>query len=75
MGLESKHPPKLKLDSRLKSIREVINSRSTAIQTTLSDTTVTMLLTMKTLHDKRAGFVNLTMNETLIPKFCNIQAS
>jgi hypothetical protein len=33
-----------------------------------------MLLATKYLRDKRAGFVNLTMNETLIPKSCNIQA-
>jgi hypothetical protein len=33
-----------------------------------------MLLSMKFLRDKRAGFVNLTMNETLMPKSCNIQA-
>ena len=33
-----------------------------------------MLLATKTLRDKRAGFVNLTMNEGLIPKSCNIQA-
>jgi hypothetical protein len=62
------------LDARLESIREVIESQPTAIQTTLSDTAVAMLLATKTLRDKRAGFVNLTMNEALIPKSCNIQA-
>jgi hypothetical protein len=33
-----------------------------------------MLLSTKFLRDKRAGFVNLTMNESLMPKSCNIQA-
>ena len=73
-GSDTKPPPKLKLDARLESIREVIESQPTAIQLTLSDTAVAMLLATKTLRDKRAGFVNLTMNEALIPKSCNIQA-
>jgi hypothetical protein len=64
----------LKLDARLESIREVIESQPTAIQTTLSDTAVAMLLSTKILRDKRAGFVNLTDNESLIPRSCNIQA-
>jgi hypothetical protein len=71
--LDSKPAAKLKLDARLESIREVIESQPTAIQTTLSNTTVAMLLATKYLRDKRAGFVNLTMNEALIPKSCNIQ--
>jgi hypothetical protein len=65
---------KLKLDARLESIRAVIESQPTAIHTTISDTALAMLLATKTLRDKRAEFVNLTMNETLIPKSCNIQA-
>jgi hypothetical protein len=32
-------------------------------------TPVAMLLSMKTLHDKRAGFVNLTMNEYFVMPF------
>jgi hypothetical protein len=71
---DPKPPARLKLDARLESIRDVIESQPTAIQTTLSDTAVAMLLSTKTLRDKRAGFVNLTMNKDLIPKSCNIQA-
>jgi hypothetical protein len=70
---DSKPAARLKLDSRLESVRELIESQPTAIHTTLSDTAVAMLLSTKTLRDKRAGFVNLTMNETLIPRSCNIQ--
>lgn len=73
-GSESKQPVKLKLDARLESIREVIESQPKAIQTTLSDTAVAMLLSTKNLRDKRAGFVNLTINESLIPRSCNIKA-
>jgi hypothetical protein len=71
---DSKPAAKLKLETRIESIREVIESQPTAIQTTLSDTALAMLLATKFLRDKRAGFVNLTMNQTLIPKSCNIQA-
>jgi hypothetical protein len=63
----------VKLDACLKSIRDINALQPTALQTTLSGITVAMLLAMKTLHDKQAGFVNLTMNDALIPKSCNIQ--
>ena len=45
------------------------------VHTTLSNTAADMLLSKKTIYDKRAGFVNLTMNENLIPCSCNIQAT
>jgi hypothetical protein len=63
------------LDSRLKVICKVMDSQTTVIQTILSDTAVaSMLLAMKNICDKRVRFINLTMNETLIPKSCYIQA-
>jgi hypothetical protein len=52
----------------------VIEVQSTAIHTTLINTAVAMLLAMESLHDKQAGFVNLTNNEDLIPCSCTIQA-
>jgi hypothetical protein len=59
----------------LESICKLIKSQPTAIQTTLSNTTVAMLLVMKSLHDNpQAGFISLMMNETLIPESCNVQA-
>ena len=73
-GPDPKIVPKLKLDARLESIRDVIESQPTAIQITLSDTAVAMLLSTKILRDKRAGFVNLHDNASLIPRSCNIQA-
>ena len=51
-GSDSKPPAKLKLDARLESIREVIESQPTVIQTTISDTAVAMLLATKILRDK-----------------------
>jgi hypothetical protein len=73
-GSDPKPAAKLKLDARLESIHDMIESQSTVMQITLSDNAVAMLLSTKILRDKRAGFVNLTDNESLIPPSCNIQA-
>jgi hypothetical protein len=52
LGSDSKLPPKLKLDAHLESIREVIKTQPSAIQLTLSNTAVAMLLATKSLPDK-----------------------
>jgi hypothetical protein len=70
---DSKPKGKLKLDARLETIRSTIESQPTAIQVTLSDTAVAMLLVTRKLRDKRAGIVNLTMNPTLYPRSCNLK--
>ena len=73
MGLDARQATKLEMTAYHKSIHDVIKSQPSAIQATLSNTAVTMLLSMKTLLDKRAGSVNLTMNKSFIPGSCNIQ--
>jgi hypothetical protein len=72
-GPEPMMKPKLKLDARLETIRQTIESQPTAIQSTLSDTAVAMLLVTKKLREKRAGIVNLTTNPDLYPRSCNLK--
>jgi hypothetical protein len=62
----------LKLDARLEPIRAVIESQPKAIQATLSDTAITMLLATRKLREKRAGLVNLLMNTDLYPRSANL---
>ena len=71
MGITVKQ--KLKLDSRLEPIREQIKSQSPAIQDTLGDTTVAMLLATRKLREWRAGLVNMTRNVTSYPRSCNLK--
>jgi hypothetical protein len=72
-GPEATTRPKLKLDARLETIRQTIESQPTAIQSTLSDTAVAMLLVTRKLREKRAGIVNLTTNKDLYPRSCNLK--
>jgi hypothetical protein len=62
----------LKLDARLEPIRDAIESQPKAIQVTLSDTAITMLLATRKLREKRAGLVNLTTNTDLYPRSANL---
>jgi hypothetical protein len=67
---------RFKLDTHLESAARdmIVESHPVAIlQTTLSDTPITMLLATHGLWDKRAGLVNLTGNPDLYPKSSNIQ--
>jgi hypothetical protein len=61
-----------KLDARLEPIRDVIESQPKAIQVTLSDTAITMLLATRKLREKRAGLVNLITNTDLFPRSANL---
>jgi hypothetical protein len=65
---------KLKLDSRLEPIRDRIESQPQAIQDTLGDTAVAMLLATRKLRERRAGLVNMTRNVTSYPRSCNLKA-
>ncbi len=57
----------LKLDAHLEPIRAVIESQPRALQVTLSDTAIAMLLITQKLRDKRAGIVHLTTTKDLYP--------
>jgi hypothetical protein len=63
----------LKLDARLEPIRAVIESQPRALQVTLSDTAIAMLLATRKLRDKRAGIVHLTTTTDLYPRSANLQ--
>jgi hypothetical protein len=63
---------KQKLDARLEPIRDAIESQPKALQATLSDTAITMLLATRKLREKRAGLVNLTTNPDLYPRSANL---
>ena len=65
---------KTKLDSRLEPIRERIESQPQAIQDTLGDTAVAMLLATRKLRERRAGLDNMTRNVTSYPRSCNLKA-
>jgi hypothetical protein len=73
-GSDSRIKKRLKLDSRLEPIRETIESQPIAIQDTLGDTAVAMLLATRKLRERRAGLVNMTRNVTAYPRSCNLKA-
>ena len=51
-----------------------IESQPTAIQDTLGDTAVAMLLATRKLRERRAGLVNLTRNVETYLRSCNLKA-
>ena len=72
-GLDVKTKPK-KLDSHLEPIQETIELQPPAIQDTLGNTTVAMLLATYKLQELRAGLVNMTRNLTSYPCSCSLKA-
>jgi hypothetical protein len=73
-GPDATKKSKLKLDARLEPIREKIESQPKAIQDTLGDTAVAMLLATHKLRERRTGLVNMTRNVTTYPCSCNLKA-
>jgi hypothetical protein len=70
--LRKKKPPRI--DTRLDPIRQLIESQPTAIQVTLSETAIALLLATETLCHKRAGILSLRLNDALYPKAANLKA-
>jgi hypothetical protein len=74
--LDTNTPPKERkkkkkenpLDKRLAPVRELIESQPQAIQLTISNFAVAMLLATQSLRAKRAGILSKRMNESSFPK-------
>jgi hypothetical protein len=72
-NLKDKKKKLPKLDARLEPIRQLIESQPSAIQVTLSETAIALLLATQTLRHKRAGILSLEMNDDLYPKPANLK--
>jgi hypothetical protein len=66
-----KKPP---TDARLEPIRAMIESQPSAIQVTLNETALILLLATQTLRQKQAGILSLELNADLYPKASNLKA-